>query len=232
MLCATWKQTQQTRARQFSLTLYLSLSHTHANSHTHTRQVHTLHLPFVTCNINNSRARYHPVLPSPSLFFSFSLSQAVSLSHTRYIHTWQAGVCKVQHNKCNINKARGRDHSLPLSLPPSVSFSHILSLSHTQLTYIHGSVMWVSRCLERLVTLKKNQWKRRPSPALSLTYKLTFSLSQPTYIHGSPLFVTWNIKNARGREELRGCIGNLSPMDILVGVCVCVCVCMCVRVFV
>lgn len=34
----------------------------------------------------------------------------------------------------------------------------------------------------------------------------------------SPLFVTWNKEDARGGVSLRGCIGNLSPMDILVGI--------------
>ena len=34
---------------------------------------------------------------------------------------------------------------------------------------------------------------------------------------GSPLFVTWNKADARGGMSLRGCIGNLSPMDIHIG---------------
>ena len=33
-----------------------------------------------------------------------------------------------------------------------------------------------------------------------------------------PLFVTWNKADLRGGVSLRGCIGNLSPMDILEGV--------------
>ena len=42
----------------------------------------------------------------------------------------------------------------------------------------------------------------------------------PTCFPGGdfPLFVTWNKADPRGGYSLRGCIGNLSPMDILVGV--------------